>query len=356
MMKNIFLLLFLALSLTTSGQEVTDTLVITNDTIQKKSIFEFLSKEEILEISIETNFDTIFTHKNKIVKYIPGKITLNHKDEEATTLKIGLRPRGKYRRRICDVPPMRVKFKKKGLKKIGLTGKYNSLKLVTHCRGEDKDAKFNIFKEYLIYQIYSLHSEYSLKAQLVKIKYIQSGTEKKLFSGYGFFIENADELAHRLDATIIEKMGARPDSLVKFECNVHSLFQCMIGNADWSLFSFRNIKFLKLNSKDKLCVFPYDFDFSGFVNAAYAIPNPDYKLKSIKDRVFLGKIYSEEEMQKAADHFLKHKDATIQLCKDFKKLPKYQRKEIIKYLKSFYKILESKEPLNEKLVELSPKK
>lgn len=342
-------------SITSLAQEnVIDTTAI--DSIQKESIFDFISKHNIFELKIEANFDSLFTHKNKIADYIPGKVIFNNEKEEATTLKIGLKPRGRYRRKICDVPPLRIKFKKKSLKKLGLRGKYNSLKLVTHCRQEDKEAKANILKEYLTYQLYSLHSEYSLRVQLVKITYYQSDTQKKLFSGYGFFIENPDELAHRVDGVVVEKLGTQPDSLITFESNVHALFQCMIGNADWSLYNFRNIKFLRFKDQEQLGVFPYDFDFSGFVNAAYAIPNPDYNIKTTKDRVYLGKIYSEEKMQKAAQHLLDHKDATIQLCKDFKMLPKWQRRELTKYLKSFYKILEDKKPICEKLLKLSPKK
>ena len=57
----------------------------------------------------------------------------------------------------------------------------------------------------------------------------------------------------------------------------------------------RNVKLLRPEPNSLLCTFPYDFDFSGFVSATYAIPNPDYKLKNIKQRVFLAKMYSEEE-------------------------------------------------------------
>ncbi len=356
MMKNKLILLFLTFSVLCFGQEKIVEITSSQSRISKESIFDFLSKKKVFEMSIEANFDSLFTHKNKIGKYLSGKVSFTNEQDETTTLKIGLKPRGKYRRKICDVPPIRMKFKKKSLKKIGLTGKFNTLKLVTHCRQKDKEAKSNILKEYLTYQIYNLHSKYSLRAQLVKITYIQSTTQKKMFSGYGFFIENEDELAHRVDATIVKQMGIQFDSLVPFENNVHALFQCMIGNSDWSLLNLRNIKLLKLKNNEQLYIFPYDFDFSGLVNAAYAVPNPDFNLESTQDRIFLGKIYSEEEMQKAANHFLNQKEVTLQLCKDFKMLPKWRRKEMTKYLKSFYKLLNRKKPICEKLLKLSPKK
>ena len=356
MMKNIFLILFTLFSLVCFGQHDSTQIDISKDTISKESIFDFISKEEILKIKIEANFDSLFTHKNRITNYLSGNISFLNEKEDDITLKIGLKPRGRYRRKICDVPPLRVKFKKKGLKKMGLSGKFNSLKLVTHCREKDNESKTNILKEYLTYKIYDLHTQFCLRTQLVKITYYQTGSKKKLFSGYGFFIENEDELADRVNAVVVEKLGTQTDSLITYESNVHALFQCMIGNSDWSLYNFRNIKLLKFKDQQQLGIFAYDFDFSGLVSAAYAIPNPDYDLKTTKDRIFLGKIYSEEEMQKAADHILNRKDVTIQLCKNFKMLPKWQRKEVIKYLKSFYKLLENKTPICEKLLKLSPKK
>lgn len=355
-MKNILLILSSLFSLVCFGQHDSTQFKTSIDTISKESVFDFISKEEILNIKIESNFDSLFTNKNRIGDYIPGKVSFSNEKEEETVLKIGLKPRGKYRRKICDVPPLRVKFKKKSLKKIGLSKKYNSLKLVTHCLQKDKESKTNILREYLIYKIYHLHTTYSLRTQLVKITYIQSDTQKKICSGYGFFIENEDELADRVNAVVVEKLGIPTDSLITFESNVHALFQCMIGNSDWSLYNFRNIKLLRFKDQQQLGIFAYDFDFSGFVNAEYAIPNPDYDLKTTKDRVFLGKIHSEKEMQKAANHFLNQKDETIQLCKDFKMLPKWQRKDLIKYLKSFYRVLEKKNPICEKLLKLSPKK
>jgi hypothetical protein len=348
MMKNIILILLLFFSFNAFAQKSEDV-----RPAKKISLFDFLTQKEILEIKMESNFDSLCTHKNKIAKFIPGKAFLLN---EPTEFEIGLKPRGKYRRKICDVPPLRIKFKKKSLKKMGIKSKFNSLKLVTHCFHENRDAKTYILKEYLAYQLYQLHSDISLRTQLVKITYYQTGKKKKIYSGYGFFIEDHDELDDRNDAKIVERMGVPYDSLMTLESNVHALFQCMVGNSDWSLFNFRNIKFLKMEGQDRMEIFPYDFDFSGFVNANYAIPNPDYDLETTQDRVFLGKIYDKATMREAANVLLEKREATINHCKNFKHLPKWQRKEVIKYLNSFYKILKKEDGLNEKLHKLSPKK
>ena len=79
-------------------------------------------------------------------------------------------------------------------------------------------------------------------------------------------------------------------------------------------------------------------------------------MKSVKQRVFLGKMHSDEEMKKVAKHFLDKKEETIQLCKDFKMLHKKCRKDVVKYLNSFYKILEDEEKMTKELTKLCPKK
>lgn len=324
------------------------------DSLNRESIFDFISNNQVEEINIEANFDSILTHKKKIRTYLKGKISFASSLKENLTFPVKLKPRGKNRRLVCEVPPIKLKFEKGVLNDLGLNDKYKSLKLVTHCSNSDTEALENVLKEHLIYQIYNIHSQYSLRTHLIKINYIQSGEDSPLFSSYGILIENQKELADRFDSSIVDRLGLSFDTLKQNEANTHAMFQCMIGNSDWSLYFARNVKMLKLKSEPQLIIFPYDFDFSGFVDAAYAKPNPSYQLKSTKDRVFLGTIYSEKEMWETAEYFLTLKDATLEKCMGFEKLSKRERRSIVKYLNSFYEILEEKN-LQEKLVEFHRK-
>ncbi len=369
-MKNLYLLFFLLFPFFFYGQDlITADSLSSKSTVmedgsstkkkskkKKESIFNFISKDEIFEMTLEANFDSLLIHKKRIVDYMPGKVSFKNDQEEEVNLKVEIKPRGKYRRKVCEFPPLRLKFKKKGLKKMGLSRKHNSLKLVSHCLDDKKEAKRNILKEYLIYKIYNLHSEYSLRAQLVKIKYVQSGSGKKVYERMSILLEDDEELAKRTNSKIVEKKNCSVDSIAIHNGTIQAMFQCMIGNADWSIKYMRNVKLVRPEPNSLLCTFPYDFDFSGFVSASYAIPNPDYKLSSTKQRIFLGKIHSDEEMRKVAKHFLNQKEATIQLCKDFKMLNRRCRKDVVKYLKSFYKILEDEENMTMELTKLCPKK
>ena len=370
MMKKLLFALFLCCSITFYGQNPSLVSLSQNDFLEEKSsvetsskpadkketFFDFVSKKEIFEFTLTADFDTLIENKRKIVDFLPGKVSFLNDENELDTLKVTLRPRGKFRRKVCDFPPLRLKFKKKGLRKMGLKDNYNSFKIVTHCLESKKDSKKNILREYLIYKIYNLHTDHSFRAQLIKITYVQKGSNKKLFKRYGILLEGDKELAKRSNADVVEKFAVTPDSLTTFSGSLHSVFQCMIGNSDWSMSGMRNVKLLRLENEKQLTILPYDFDCSGFVEASYAIPNPDYKLTSTRQRVFLGKIYSEEEMIQITNHFLDKKDATLTTIKNFSLLHRKCRKQTIKYLKSFYEMMEDEKKFIEELHKLSPKK
>jgi hypothetical protein len=71
------------------------------------------------------------------------------------------------------------------------------------------------------------------------------------------------------------------------------MFQYLIGNTDWTVRRFHNVKLVRIG-RDYYPV-PYDFDFSGLVDAPYAGPNPAIgnRIRSVKERLFWG-VCSEE--------------------------------------------------------------
>jgi len=364
LMKKTIIILLLCCPLFLFGQKSSQDTLSSEDLIspsEKVSLFDHFStlatnqENQILNITIKSNFDSLVTNKKKMKGFIPGKVYFQDEKNDTISLKSNLRIRGKFRRLTCDFPPLRIKIKKKKLRKLGLNDEFNSFKLVTHCLDDKKKSKEYVLKEYLLYKIYNHHTDYSLRAQLVKVTYVQSGSDKKIFERYGILLEGDDELATRSDAIVVEKFSLSPDSLDTFGGSVHALFQCMIGNADYGVRILRNAKVMRVNGQEKLNIFPYDFDFSGFVNAEYAIPNPDYKLTSTKQRIFLGKIYSDEMMETVRQHFLDRKETTLTMCKNFTLLPKKCRKKSIKFLKSFYKKIENEKEFINELRKLCPK-
>ncbi|MEM6378293.1 MAG: hypothetical protein AAF705_08775, partial [Bacteroidota bacterium] len=121
-----------------------------------------------------------------------------------------------------------------------------------------------------------------------------------------------------------------------------TLFQYMIGNADYSVPLSRNIKILKSEKDSTYRVAPYDFDFSGLVNASYAIPNADYNHTTIRNRVFLG-LCTDEELENTIKHFLSKQEEIMAYVENFDLLGKSARNDVKRYLLKFFKEIEKGE-------------
>lgn len=302
------------------------------------SIFDwFYAPDEMLKVEIQADLDSLIAGKFTENKY-PGVFTIIRQDGEELQLPMKLTTRGRYRRKVCDFPPIKLDFDKDVLIERGLK-KHDEYKLVSQCF-DDLFSEDAVKREYLVYRLYEELTDKSFRVQLVKIKY-RNAKGKRLYTHFGFIIEDEKELAERLECELFEDLFNLPvDSLVQKDLHRHDLFQYMIGNTDWSLPMSRNMKFLSPEDKPYYSIVPYDFDFSGLVDAAYARPNIDLKQTSILERHYLGVAKSPEELKTTLAFFKTKKDALIRRIKQFKILNSELRFKMVKYLESFYDSLE----------------
>lgn len=116
------------------------------------------------------------------------------------------------------------------------------------------------------------------------------------------------------------------------------LFQYMIGNADYSVQGRHNMKVLtpKLSMNDIGIPIPYDFDYSGLVDASYAVPGDNLGISSVTQRYFLGSCRSEHDIQEAINGLESKKDQFFKVIDDFKYLDERERSSMKKYLESFF--------------------
>lgn len=333
-MKNLLLIFFLLPS-TIIGQVENST-----DSIKLPSIFDFFIEKEIIEITLEAEFDSILNSK-KFNQYLDGKLSFKNKENTKRNIPIRVKQRGKYRRRICEFPPLKLKFEKKYLTALQLNSDFNDLKLITHCIDDRYQSKENLLREYLAYKLFEFHSEKHFRVHLVKINYKVPSEKRDRFQRYGILLEEDKNVAKRLGGKIFDAPNCTIDKMNHRDLKINAVYQFMIGNSDWDPVMVRNIKLIQKDSLEKLNVVPYDFDFSGLVNAPYAKPNPNFKLTSVRDRVMQCKFESEEELQKVATLFLDKKETVLDFCKNFKALPRASRFDIKEYLLSFYSILEN---------------
>lgn len=316
------------------------------------SLFDQWQQEDILKIQLEVNLDELLSDKYN-QDYMPARVTFKDNNRQELSYTAEVKIRGRFRRKVCDFPPLKIKLSKKELIAQGYTG-YNDFKLVTHCLEADDMADETLIKEYLAYEMYNLLSDYSFRAQLVKVTYKDTDSNKKM-TRWGILLEDADELAARVQGMICEECFGLENSRFNQE-NVltHAMYQYMIGNTDWSLQMNRNLKLIRLENTNEYVVAPYDFDFSGFVSAPYAVPNSDYALTSLRQRYFMGTIDNQEVLQKVINKFQAKKKDIYNLIDHTKGLQWETRQDLMGYIDSFYNMLKSNDFKNIATANLAP--
>lgn len=302
------------------------------------SIFDVFNHSEVLQLELEFDMQQMYDKVNTNEEY-PAVFRFQDKHGHWVELSSELRARGRFRRRSCEFPPLRIDFSKKDLRARGLLD-FDDLKLVTHCM-EGRQGKENVLREYLAYEMYSRLTEKALRAQLVEVTYRDTEGNKKLTS-YGILLEDVDELAARLGSEECDECyGLTSVDMVQDNLQTHAMFQYMIGNVDWSLSQMRNLKIMKPIDGSAYWLAPYDFDFSGLVGASYAIPRKEIGQKKVGERIYLGSERTNMELEATADYFRSKKGELLTLVEDFNLLSRHGRREVTEYINDFYEALDN---------------
>lgn len=297
------------------------------------------ASNEILELRIEANFNKI--HKERKAKSKAYPATLRMVDAGGTEQELGLKikTRGIFRlkRSTCPDPPLRLDFPKSELEGTVFEGQ-NKLKLVTHCRDNDDYEQYTL-QEYLIYRTYNLLSDKSFRVRLARITYVDSRGNDDDMVRYGFLIEDEDAMASRIGGKIVKAREAPPNLLSDEESALVSVFQYMVGNTDWSLQFFHNIKLVQLATGAYVPV-PYDFDWAGLVEAPYAVPNSQFGTRSVRDRVYRGFCRPAVDFGLIYSQFQEDREAILSLFANQRGLSNRNRERSARYLGGFFQTLE----------------
>ncbi len=302
----------------------------------KISLLDRMQAEEKISLQIVTNIDTLFADWLR-QSYHWGEAKLSFADGEELTEEVKVKIRGKYRSRHCENPPIKIKYSNKSLKKRNFK-KLNEFKLVYPCESNAAYQAY-VLKEYLIYKLYNELTDNSLRVQLVdfSLKDSLSGRTNRQFTG--FLIEDREELIDRVNAVMSDMKCMRPNHLNQHHYTIFQVFQFLIGNTDWVLPTCKNSEIISLENGEMIPI-PYDFDFSGMVDASYATTNLAFGFTSVKQRYFLGHLKPMEDLIPVLELFKQKRPALTQIIQDFDLLSEKDRKRMVKYLDSFYKILD----------------
>ncbi len=301
----------------------------------EESLFDHFVTNQIEAITLTSDFKTI--RKNRFKEdYYPGKLHFTGKDGATRHLPVSVRTRGSSRKRVCKHPSLKLKIEKKELKAAGFKTD-NKYKIVCQCRS-DKSSLQLLLKEYLAYKLYNLLSDYSYQVYLLQIHYLQSDSDKPE-SRYAILLESKKGIEARLSGEIIDRDELKLDNISrKASIRLH-LFQYMIGNTDWGISFMHNVKLL-LQDDGQLIPIPYDFDYAGLVNAAYAAPNPDYPIDKTTERYFQKEGCTAEEINEQLATFKARRTAILTSAEQVPLLNGSSRQFLRKFLHSFFKTID----------------
>lgn len=307
-----------------------------------KKSFRLFKDEKLLEITLKFDLSTYFRTKPQ-ENYLPANLTIHKSKTDSINKDIKLKTRGVFRNQYCSFPPIELNFKKTDFGYSDLN-KISKLKLVVQC-GSGKDKEDYVLREYLAYKLFNVLTDTSFRVRLLTINYIDNKKDRKPVRQYGFFIEPVEKLTSRTGCIQIKSRYLNQKSIIPGIMDRLAIFNYMIGNYDWSVPGLHNIlviKTLKLNQSGLGIAIPFDFDWTGLVNATYAIPAEIVPVENVRDRLFQGVCRRKEVYEKELDLFLTKKAEFYMVINEFPYLNQRAKKDIIGYLDGFFNQLEGR--------------
>ncbi len=288
---------------------------------------------------------------------LPVSLTFPGADGSPLTVDVKLRTRGNYRRerRTCPFAPVRLNFKKGQVKKT-VFHKQDKLKLVTHCRDNAAANHTAVHREYLAYRILNALTDASLRVRLLEITWIDTDKKDRSITRYGFLIEEIGDLAKRIGRKELRIPRTTVAELDPAYTNLTSVYQFLIANTDFSPIAAapgenccHNGKLLGKTGEPTFAI-PYDFDMAGFVDAPYATPNPKFKLRNVKERLYRGRCVNNEQLPTSLAHFRDNREAIEALVREYPYLDDRDRRESLRFIASFFELIDDPKYVDRQLL------
>jgi hypothetical protein len=271
------------------------------------------SSHDLLEITLEADFHTIRREdRERGADERPAILRWTEPDGTPAFQGMQIRSRGRFRleRRNCDLPPLRLNIRR-GEADGTVFENQDKLKLVGVCKPNQSYWEQYVYSEYLVYRAFNLLTPLSFRVRPVQVTYVDTSGEEETLVKFGFLIEDDSHLADRNGGWKLEWESGQLDPRVlrARHAVIVDVFQYFMGNTDWSPVEMHNMELLQFPAEPPVTV-PFDFDFTGMVDARYAIPHPDADIASVRQRRFRG--FCAEDVGRPPDLF----DEAIQLFRE----------------------------------------
>jgi hypothetical protein len=291
---------------------------------------------DILNITISGNIRKLLEHREADASY--QNMRVSYEDNgRLMSVPVKIKTRGHFRllKENCNYPPLMLNFSLKRNGNGTVFDGLNKIKLVTPCQGDKL-----VLREYLVYKLYNLVTEKSFRTRLVKVEFEDTVKSKTIPGQYGILLEEDEEMARRNNARIIEKKVYRPEQVNRPDFLKLAVFEYLIGNTDWSVQYYQNIKLIATDTLAMPAAVAYDFDHSGIVRAPYAKPAPELELHSTLARRYRG--YCIEDINSYADVFTFYNELKEKIYDVYRSCPLIEesyKKATLKFLDNFYETI-----------------
>lgn len=330
--KLLLLTLILVSPLLLEGQDVPQPGDVIDTIYTRVDLFE---QEDPLRISL--TFDLKHYQRNKHRdEYLPVNFTYRINDTLRLEKEMRIKPRGNFRRDHCLLAPFWLNIKKSRVSNRFLQD-IKKIKIVTHC-GDSRNYQDYLLREYLAYKIYNLLSPVSFRVRLIDMTYINTGRKGREIHSWAFMIEPEELLAERHQAVVIKKDDLSMRLMEPEAFDLVAQFMYMIGNADYSVVGRHNLKILGIGNFGSrgFTPVPYDFDYSGLVDASYAHPSENLGIRSVRERYYLGLCREDEAYRIAIDKLDIHREEIQELVRSFPYLDEKEKEQMMGYLESYF--------------------
>jgi hypothetical protein len=313
-------------------------LLLRSATAQSTSLLDTIIRGGFTDVSLTLDWKQL-ERKRKDKAYADARMTCTGPGQDTIDLEGRIRTRGARRLEICSRPPLKVKFEKDDLARATLS-EMNEIDIVHPCLDPAVYEQF-ILREYLAYKLWEILSPYTFRTQLIRLHYTTPDGSAYQPPATAFLLEDPEEVATRLSGREYGSEVISQNALETRAVVMMYLFQFMIGNTDWFVTNRHNLDFFGFPGHALLVTVPYDFDYSGLVDAPYASHHESLDLASVTTRYYQGKCYPEEEVRAALEPFLANKAAILEAWKAVPGLDERSVRHVTEYLQQFYDIVES---------------
>lgn len=295
-----------------------------------------------LTVTITTDLKSFIRERDSL-KLAPHPAVFSYVDSGGATVKlpVTVKARGHYRRqaRNCDFPPVWLNFKSDSVRR-SLLGGLRKLKITTNCRPGNSEFEQYILQEYLVYRAFAAFTDASPRTRLARITYADALGKEKPITTWAFFWEDMDDVAIRLHRKVFTANGALFDDLEQEPLRIVSVFEYFAGGTDWSVSAQHNIALLS-DTAVKIMPVAFDWDFSGAVDARYAVTDARLRIHRVTDRLYRGVCMKPEEFKATMDLFRSKRAAIDGLFATVPQLSPDRVKRMQGFFNDFWKSTET---------------